>query len=214
MRVRATLRLRNDALLTARESLRLTQIQVAKGAGVPVYVLSALERFKYDSADYEYLKELDGAQAVIVQHAKKVAMFLDLPLEDVLPSLCGVKIEDVTRVAEISPEQLTSLGMGSHTLALSMDPCETAANRELSEVLDDILSSLPLRQACAFRQRRGIGCAHKTLDEIAKDLHVTRERVRQLDLRVVYHLGVGVNRRRLADAAGLEQPEETNVPKA
>jgi RNA polymerase sigma factor (sigma-70 family) len=196
VRVRATIKLRNDAILSARERLGLTQRAVVDGAGVSIVVLRGLECLQYD-ADYycQAIERLRTAPSwdrheergikAILSGAEKVAGFLELELGEVLPSLGGVKIEDVTRVANVDPQQLAELcaGVGSHTLTLAQDPSCGAIVNERKDAIDQVLKTLPQRTAYVLRQRNGMGCTPKTYDEIGREIGVTRERVRQIELK-------------------------------
>lgn len=64
------------------------------------------------------------------------------------------------------------------------DPFEITAQHLLSENLNDVLASLPSREARILRLRYGLSGGHAhTLNEIGTKLVITRERVRQLEIQ-------------------------------
>ncbi|WP_296455772.1 RNA polymerase sigma factor RpoD/SigA [Rubinisphaera sp.] len=61
------------------------------------------------------------------------------------------------------------------------DPQQEAMADELQEILSDVITTLPNRTAQIIRERYGLeGTTPKTLEEIAQELGITRERVRQI----------------------------------
>ncbi|MBP3586212.1 MAG: RNA polymerase sigma factor RpoD/SigA [Paludibacteraceae bacterium] len=61
-------------------------------------------------------------------------------------------------------------------------------NESLSKEIDRALGTLTTREADIIRKFFGIGMPEKTLEEIGVDLHLTRERVRQIKERAIYKL--------------------------
>jgi RNA polymerase primary sigma factor len=61
-------------------------------------------------------------------------------------------------------------------------------NESLSKEIDRALGTLTTREADIIRKFFGIGVQEKTLEEIGLDLHLTRERVRQIKERAIYKL--------------------------
>lgn len=60
-------------------------------------------------------------------------------------------------------------------------PEHTAASSQVSERVRDALGRIPARLAAILRRRCGIDCGEETLEEIAADMRISRERVRQLE---------------------------------
>lgn len=61
---------------------------------------------------------------------------------------------------------------------------------ELEELVDECLRSLTPRQEQVVRMRFGIGCEEMTLAQVGKNFGVTRERIRQIEmksLRILRH---------------------------
>lgn len=79
-------------------------------------------------------------------------------------------------------------------LASQMDapllPDGQIEQREMAEAVTDALASLPDRHAQVLRARYGLdGDAPKTYEAIGKEMDITRERVRQIELRGLRKLG-------------------------
>ena len=66
---------------------------------------------------------------------------------------------------------------------------EFAIREENKERIADALSTLPPREARIINLRYGfVDNIPKTLDEIGREFGITRERVRQLEIRAIRHL--------------------------
>jgi len=77
-------------------------------------------------------------------------------------------------------------------------PEETALARARREVILEVLEVLPPREAEVIRLRYGLdGTPPLTLEEVARRLGVTRERVRQLERKALAQLRLGSLRKRL-----------------
>ena len=64
----------------------------------------------------------------------------------------------------------------------------SAQNKMLKEELIVVLSTLSPREEKILRLRYGFDGREKTLEEIGAELHVTRERIRQIELRALRKL--------------------------
>lgn len=64
-------------------------------------------------------------------------------------------------------------------------PDEVLEEKEKAEVVSEMLDSLTPREARVLRMRFGIGCDEHTLEEVGKKLGVTRERIRQMEVRAL-----------------------------
>ena len=66
---------------------------------------------------------------------------------------------------------------------------------ELKQQIDSLLSRLPERDAQIIKMYYGIGVSHKyTLDEIAKQMGLTRERIRQIKTKAMRKLKAEANK--------------------
>jgi len=72
----------------------------------------------------------------------------------------------------------------------------------LSKEIDRALATLTPREADILRKFFGIGIPEKTLEEIGEDLHLTRERVRQIKEKAIRKLQAGTRSRVLKTYLG------------
>lgn len=134
---------------------------------------------------------------------------------DYVPSL-----DDISRELDISKKRLRALeqdwpkypeplvpfdptGMerSKDTFLISADPSavEALSSRQTQEQIDEALACLPPQLAQIIRRRFGFGTAEpETLLQIGESLHLSRERIRQLENKAL-----GLLRQKLARAARL-----------
>jgi len=74
----------------------------------------------------------------------------------------------------------------------AVDPAAPSEQGELQRLLEEAISNLPPREKAVLRLRFGIGTTQlPTLEEIGKVLGVTRERVRQIEVKALQRLRRG-----------------------
>jgi RNA polymerase primary sigma factor len=79
-------------------------------------------------------------------------------------------------------------------------PLETVGYQDLCEAVRCVLASLPSREERVLRQRYGIETDERqTLEQVGRDLNISRERVRQLELQALARLRDPEHRLLLAD---------------
>ena len=79
---------------------------------------------------------------------------------------------------------------------VSPDPVDTVSENETVQEVRLLLSQLPERESTVLRLRYGIPADRcRTLDEIGAQLGVTRERIRQIQVRAERHLREMLKRR-------------------
>jgi RNA polymerase primary sigma factor len=126
------------------------------------------------------------------------------PLPEQIAEACNMKLAEVINLLGII-EQPVSLDAPvddetRYTLADSLEdtatsaPAETASQHLLGEELQRVLALLPARERAVLTLRYGIGDGQsRTLLEVGKELGISRERVRQLEVvalkRIRSHLG-------------------------
>jgi RNA polymerase primary sigma factor len=119
-------------------------------------------------------------------------------------------IEEVSRAMEVTPDRVNEImRIAAEPLSLEtpvgdkdsaqlsdfiesqtgMTPADVAINLIRREQLESVLSHLEDRERDVVRMRYGLdGGSPKTLEEVGQQLHVTRERVRQIELRALKKL--------------------------
>jgi RNA polymerase sigma factor (sigma-70 family) len=69
-----------------------------------------------------------------------------------------------------------------------IDPAALIEQREAIQAVDDLLDTIPAREAEILRMRYGIGCQPMHLEEMAKAKGCTRERIRQIEMKALTRL--------------------------
>jgi RNA polymerase primary sigma factor len=131
---------------------------------------------------------------------EELAAALDVPVERVV-ELRRVRRDPVSLDLPIGDDGETSIG----DLVLDEEASSAAdvvERQALTEQLDAALSTLSPREARILRLRFGLTDGRaRTLDEIGRDLGLTRERVRQLEKLALAHLRRAETRESLLDWA-------------
>ena len=84
----------------------------------------------------------------------------------------------------------------SDTLA----PAEAASQQLLKETVEDVLSSLTLRERRVLQLRFGLEDGRsRTLEEVGRDFGVTRERIRQIEAKALRKLRHPTRSKKLKD---------------
>ena len=156
MRVRATLRLRNDDMISARKALGWNQFELAKRAKVPPAAVMAFEALDYTRANAE-------AEAIAITVALKIGS------DDVMPpELQGERIEST--VERTSDHTAIALPVAPPTVPHT-DRLLSAERSEMTRRLIPCLSET--EQTVIAKRLQGL-----TLEQIAQVVGGTKERVR------------------------------------
>jgi RNA polymerase primary sigma factor len=84
----------------------------------------------------------------------------------------------------------------------SVSPFKTLENREVSGRIEEVLSSLTEREEKIIRMRFGIGVGSEhTLEEVGKYFNLTRERIRQIEIKALKKLRHPVRSKTLREYA-------------
>ena len=110
----------------------------------------------------------------------------------------GVDVDKLTNVIHFAQEPIsldtpwgdTNSSLGDLLVAEGLvSPLETLNSSELYQTIQDALTTLPEREEKIIRQRFGIDVEETlTLEEVGKELNISRERVRQLEKRALSRL--------------------------
>ncbi len=178
MRVRAILKLRNDAMVSAREAKGWTQDQAAAMAGVPKHVVTTLESMI--TADNDLNRN----------YALKIAIALGLQPDDVMPDdYTPMKSSKHQRVIEMTPLQLSTVDQGYVASLPAPVSDDFDIDTFVSDVLPKSLDYLTTRQRRVVEMRYGINGSQKsTLEEVGKRLGLTKGRVGQIEQKALYKM--------------------------
>jgi RNA polymerase sigma factor (sigma-70 family) len=166
--LRLEVRLKNAALVNAREELGFTAKKAAELIGVSYHPYIKYENMsKYPGPDMR----------------RKICDFYGLEEEVVFPEELR-KIMPGKRILErkIPKSRLVSLAEASHQHLLPPVEIEQELEeREMKEEIENVLGKLQDREAIIIRLYYGIGEREsKTYDEIAEMLGMSRQRIRQI----------------------------------
>lgn len=155
---------------------------------LPVHFLEL--RSQFFKAFYAMLKEL-GREPTPVEISERTG----LPMDKIL-SILEASREPVSLETPVGDEDSTLGDFIENKDASS--PYETVKDRELTERIKSILSTLSPREEKIIRLRFGIGeDSEYTLEEIGKRFNVSRERIRQIEKKALNRLRHSTRRDRL-----------------
>jgi len=124
---------------------------------------------------------------------------LDTPTEEEKDSRLGDFIEDRESPDSLEPVSLETLGDFIEDKD-SPTPQKIANYTLLKEQLDDVLETLTYREKRVLKLRFGIATDHPhTLEEVGKEFGVTRERIRQIEVKAFKKLRYPSRSKRLKD---------------
>lgn len=175
--IRATLRLRNDNMISAREHRRFSQKDVAVLAGVPLPYVGAMEKMDFDFPQ-------------VWERVNSVAAVLEISPFEIMPEGMAGKVVPSTFVKRM-PMDLKLLDSLMHryrdrfTLPSPQDAAEQA---EAREIIDGFKQELPYTQRKVLRLRD----AGMTLEEVGRAFNITQERVRQIEAKAKRKLELAV----------------------
>ncbi len=151
---------------------------------IPVYVAEIIHKLVKASSR---LRQQLMRDPTVEEIARELEITVDRVNEIMRIALEPLSLE--TPVGEKDNSQLSDF-IQSHT---AVSPSEATLNLIRREQIEDVLDKLTLREKEVLRMRYGLDDGYsRTLEEVGYCLHVTRERVRQIELRALKklrHLG-------------------------
>ena len=116
-----------------------------------------------------------------------LAQKMDMPVEKVRKILKIAK-EPISMETPIGDDDDSHLGDFIEDLS-TLAPADSALQRSMSEVFEEVINSLTQREGKVLRMRFGIGMSSdQTLEEVGKQFDVTRERIRQIEAKALRKL--------------------------
>ena len=135
----------------------------------------------------------------IQTHRRLVSEFGREPLPEEIGAEMGLEVDKVKHIMKISQETVSlEAPVGSEDESRlgdfiedndSLSPSDAASKSLLKEAVGEMLNYLSPREKKIIIMRFGLedGVAH-TLEEVGKEFHVTRERIRQIEAKVLEKL--------------------------
>ncbi len=147
---------------------------------VPAHMVETIN--KLNKVSKELVQELGREPEV-----EELAQVIGLPPE---------KVKTILRICRepISLEVLIGDNEDSHLIDFIEDrsvlsPLDLVIRRDLQEHIKKIIETLPYKEAQVIKRRFGIGGGSpQTLEEVGSELNLTRERIRQIEMRVLRRL--------------------------
>ena len=169
--IRITITLKNNILVSKREELQLTQMNMAKFCEVDMNIYAAFENLKAHPNDSDRIYE----------NALKLCETLEMELHEVFPEgLTKIKVNK--KMIRCSSE---------HLKALSYEPKQMLQieHNDLKEKIDGLLKTLSPRESQVLQDSFGlINDDEQTLDEVGEILGVQGGRVRQIEAKALRKL--------------------------
>ncbi len=150
----------------------------------------------------EFLNQVLRAQRDLAQDLDRE------PSTEEIAERCGMTVERVSELQQLAASTISldsPVGEGPDSISLgdqigdqdAEDPIDMASMAELRRTVLVVLGDLPVRDQEILRMRFGIDCEPHTLDQVAGEFGVTRERIRQIEARTLTRLRHPHNSRRL-----------------
>ena len=177
-----------------RQSISRALADQGRAIRLPVHMVETLQ--KINKATKILTNEL-GHEPSISEIAQKLNMD-----EWQLARILKISSEPASLESPVGEEENTSLGdMIKDKEALS--PLNKAVRKNMSEDIENVISSLPQKEARIIKLRFGFEGEPKTLDEIGREFGVTRERIRQIESKALRKMSSPARRKALMDYRSL-----------
>lgn len=175
-----TLRLKNNLVKRRRVELGLSVRQAAEAAGVSYGLWLDLEGLKVSPLDTSHRAVKHGAKWR--PSAVRMAVFLGCQPEELFPDVI-VAVKAPTVVKEIKASEALALAGYAQTLELPGTPEAALLSEEMRRDVNRALKTISPREELVLRLRMD-----RTLDEVAAEFGVTRERIRQIEAKALRKL--------------------------
>ncbi|MBI4709763.1 MAG: RNA polymerase sigma factor RpoD, partial [Nitrospirae bacterium] len=163
-----------------RQAMMRALADQARTIRVPVHMVETINRFTKISR--ELLQEF-GREPLTEEIAEK----MKLPIEKVR-TILKISKEPISLEAAVSDDEDRCL-MDFVVDTTVLSPLDLAIRSDLQEHVKKVLETLPVKEAEVIKRRFGIGDGSPhTLEEIGDEFKLTRERIRQIEMKVLRKL--------------------------
>ncbi len=163
-----------------RQSITRAIADQARTIRIPVHMIETINRMNRTA---RRLLQKEGREP----KPEEIAREMEIPVEKVR-KIMKISQDPVSLETPIGEEENSHLG---DFISDENDapPSETVVHSSLSEKIDELLKILTDREANVLKMRFGLGDAKEhTLEEVGRDLNVTRERIRQIEAKALRKL--------------------------
>ena len=158
---------------------------------IPVHMIETINKIKKES---RILLQETGKEPTAEELAEK----LELPVEKV-KSILEMNQDPISLETPVGSEEDSELGDFVEDDKFA-NPYDATTRVLLKEQLDDVLKTLNEREEMVLRYRYGLDDgSQKTLEEVGKIFNVTRERIRQIEVKALRKLRHPSRRKKLED---------------
>ena len=187
-----------------KQSLVKAIADLGKNVRIPVHLMDEISQ--YNKA-YQELFQKNGKEPT----SKEIAAKLDFPIKKI-KKLEEVMFGNVSLDTFVGDDQKSTLGdfIADDT---NLRPDELMQAEIIKENLDKILNMLDPRESKIVKMRFGINGPSYTLEQVGAEFTVTRERVRQIEQKVIQKLQEHVGLQRLIDIQDEVEKINFNNPK-
>ncbi len=158
---------------------------------IPVHMIETINKIKKES---RIILQETGKEPTAEELAKK----LELPVEKV-KSILEMNQDPISLETPVGSEEDSELGAFVEDDKFA-NPYDATTRVLLKEQLDEVLKTLNDREEMVLRYRYGLDDgSQKTLEEVGKIFNVTRERIRQIEVKALRKLRHPSRRKKLED---------------
>ena len=158
---------------------------------IPVHMIETINKIKKES---RIILQETGKEPT----AEELATKLELPVEKV-KSILEMNQDPISLETPVGSEEDSELGDFVEDDKFA-NPYDATTRVLLKEQLDDVLKTLNEREEMVLRYRYGLDDgSQKTLEEVGKIFNVTRERIRQIEVKALRKLRHPSRRKKLED---------------
>ena len=158
---------------------------------IPVHMIETINKIKKES---RIILQETGKEATAEELAKK----LEIPVDKV-KSILEMNQDPISLETPVGSEEDSELGDFVEDDKF-LNPYDATTRVLLKEQLDGVLKTLSEREEMVLRYRYGLDDgSHKTLEEVGKIFNVTRERIRQIEVKALRKLRHPSRRKKLED---------------
>ena len=158
---------------------------------IPVHMIETINKIKKES---RIILQETGKEPTAEELAKK----LELPVEKV-KSILEMNQDPISLETPVGSEEDSELGDFVEDDKFA-NPYDATTRVLLKEQLDEVLKTLNDREEMVLRYRYGLDDgSQKTLEEVGKIFNVTRERIRQIEVKALRKLRHTSRRKKLED---------------